>query len=180
MKRPPIPAATLLLTLIASPALAHSFNALLVVPADASVAEDMRIAFVLAANERDGHPGNDSAGHLGGVDVYLEVSISGPPAGFAPHIVVNPLSSESAGAQAGAFHIADSDLQALDARESLGEAADPGLPPFAIRFRDETGRNPGPEAEASYLAGRLIDRLVRPLDSAQDTAALAETMKGLR
>ena len=172
-------ASLLILLLGNGAALAHAFNLLLVVPADDPVADDMRRAVLLAAEERDGHPDNHSDGHLGGLDVYVTLStgLSDPDnwAEAEPDIVLDVLHTPVS------IHMDDDpewlaifgpQLGRLDRDAVLGAAADPAFPPFAARFRAATGRDPGPEAEAAYLGARLIDLIVRPLDDASDPAAL--------
>jgi hypothetical protein len=159
-------------------ALAHSFNATLIVPADTTVADDMRVAFLLAADERDGHPDNHSDGHLGGLDVYLTTASAGSG---EPDIVADPASAAAMeDGNAAYLHLAASDLSALDTAAVLASAADPTVAPFAVRFREQTGREPGPKAEAAYLLARLIDLIVRPLDDAGDAAALRRELDRLR
>lgn len=168
-------------------ALAHSFNLLLVVPEDAAIAEDMRLAVLLAADERDGHPDNHSDGHLGGLDVYLTDTRQLPdPADWfeaEADIVLDALLFPLA-------HYADrdpewlalygTDLDRLDRDALLATAADPAIGPFQARFRAATGRDPGPEAQAAYVGARVVDLIVRPLDSADDPGALGKELDRLR
>ncbi len=75
-------AAFLFLTMIAeialtiNPALAHRFNVALVIPLSKAASvqgRQIRKGFMLATTERDGHPDQESDGHLGGLDVYVAV-----------------------------------------------------------------------------------------------------------
>ena len=57
-------------------ALAHGFNVALVIPlSNTATAQGRQIldGFMLATAERDSHPGQESDGHLGGLDVYVTV-----------------------------------------------------------------------------------------------------------
>ncbi len=77
-------AAAILAALPAAPAGAHRFNVGLLVPLSgpsAFAGRQMRDGFLLATRERDGHPDEESDGHLGGLDVYLlAVDHGGDPA----------------------------------------------------------------------------------------------------
>lgn len=166
-------------------ALAHSFNLLLVVPEDTAIAEDMRLAVLLAADERDGHPDNHSDGHLGVLDVYLtDTRALSEPAAWAeaePDIVADPLVEPFAVYEnPGWARVSPDDIATLDTSATLAEAADPSVAPFAERFRERTGRDPEAEAVAAYLAARVIDLIVRPLDSADDPDALRKELERLR
>lgn len=164
---------------------AHSFSVVLIVPADApQIARDMERAFLLAADERDQHPDNHADGHLGGLDVYLsvmEVTDTEAIANVPADIVADPLHVPSA------IHPDDTplwvfggDIEVLNREHVLGTAADPRLPSFPARFEAATGRPPPSEAEAAYLAARLIDVIVRPLDDAADAPALRRAIDALR
>ena len=64
------------IALTINPALAHRFDVALVMPpSDDASAQGRQIleGFMLATAERDSHPGQDSDGHLGGLDVYVTV-----------------------------------------------------------------------------------------------------------
>ena len=53
---------------------AHSFKVGFIIPlsgAEVAKGNDALDAMLLAADERDRHPGNESDGHLGGLDVYI-------------------------------------------------------------------------------------------------------------
>jgi hypothetical protein len=59
-----------------NPTLAHSFNVALVVPQSGTTSGQGREivdGFMLATEERDSHPDQESDGHLGGLDVYVIV-----------------------------------------------------------------------------------------------------------
>ena len=169
----------------AGAALAHSFNLLLIVPAEAQAGEDMRLAVLLAADERDGHPDNHSDGHLGGLDVYLTdtMQLSAPEAwGEAePDIVIDVLMARFAGEEEPDWlRISLQDLELIDRQATLNEAADPSVAPFAERFRAETGREPGAAVEAAYVAARIVDLIVRPLDDGGDAEALRRELDALK
>lgn len=170
-----------LFTGLVSPALGHSFTTVLVVPSDASetVRSHMIAAFLLAADERDGHSDEESDGHLGGLDVYLvpirandlaETDTAGAD------IIAAPLSPESASGEmpeaAGAVLVGPSDPEAQMVVGFLKAAAGAEFAPFAQRFADETGTVAGEEAIASYVAARRIDAAVRALGGVDDRIRL--------
>jgi hypothetical protein len=168
----------LILSLAASPALAHEFELLLLAPPNASEAtlDQMRTAFLIASHERDSHPDETSEGHLGGMDVQLTLARLGEAAATEDlAFVVAPLAAPddeavvSLAAPGGAVVVDSAHLSALPPALDHGNAT---LPPFADRFRAETGQDPGPEALAAYLGARLVDLVVRPLDSVDDREAL--------
>lgn len=166
---------------------AHSFNLLLVVPAEAEIAEDMRLAVLLAADERDWHLFNHSDGHLGGLDVYLtDTRQLADPADWSdaePDIVLDvlllPLAHHADG-EPDWLALYGTDLDRIDRNATLATAADPEAAGFAERFRDETGREPGEEAKAAYLGARVIDLIVRPLNDGGDPEALRGELEALR
>jgi hypothetical protein len=172
----------LILSLTASPARAHEFELLLLAPPDASQAtlDQMRTAFLIASHERDSHPDETSEGHLGGMDVQLTLARLGEAAEIdALAFVVAPLAAPddaavvSLAAPGGAVVVDSVHLSALPPALDQGNAT---LPPFADRFRAETGQDPGPDAWATYLAARLVDLAIRPLDSVDDREALRKAL----
>jgi hypothetical protein len=168
----------LILSLTATPALAHEFELLLLAPPDATEAtlDQMRAAFLIASHERDSHPDETSEGHLGGMDVQLTL-LRQDEATAARDLafVVAPLSPPGnasvaeLAAPGGAVVVDSAHIAAVPQGLDQGDET---LPPFADRFRTETGEAPGPEALATYLGARVVDMAVRPLDSVDDREAL--------
>ncbi len=78
------------------------------------------------------------------------------------------------------FALFGSQLDLIDRDTTLAAAAEFSVAPFAERFEEITGRAPGPEADAAYLAARLVDLIVRPLDDAGDPEALLRQIEALR
>lgn len=155
---------------------AHSFDAALVVSddADPAIQQDMMHAFLLASEETDGHEGQESDGHLGGMDVYLTLfqsSQSGDLMQAAPDFIVLPKIGD-----APAIKVSDAVVvtpnAAAESKTVLASAANPAMAPFAARFRQLTGRQPGPEAQAVYVMARRIDVAIRTTDSVADRAVL--------
>ncbi len=131
---------------------AHSFNVLL-------IGEGLREngaydGFRLATRERDGHAGEESDGHLGGLDSYIFTAAPGgelPPdmdivvqidAGEMPDITV------------------EKQIGSLELRPTIAWAAIIALD-FQRRYAEAYGKEAGPEARKGYYAAQLIDRFVR-------------------
>lgn len=172
----------LILSLTAAPAFAHEFELLLLAPqrtTDDALAQ-MEAAFLIASHERDSHPDETSEGHLGGMDVQLtlvRLGEAGPAADLA--FVVAPLTLPGDAAVTALASPGDAVVVDSGHLAAMPEGLDQGavdLPPFADRFRAETGQDPGPEAVAAYLAARLVDLAVRPLDSVDDRDALRRAL----
>ncbi|UCH75974.1 MAG: hypothetical protein JSU82_09230 [Rhodospirillales bacterium] len=167
-------------------AAAHSFNVGLIVATDAPTQaqlREVRDGFLLAAAERDGHPDQESDGHLGGLDVYLFVT---DLARAAPHGVRELLGRE----QIDILAVLGPDRAVAEIRPLLDGARPvllgPGRLPSTIpstfreSFESAFGYAPGPHAAAGYNAARRIDAAVRPLDGVDDTAALRQSFAATR
>ncbi len=176
MAEPTILASLLLAAAIfAAPLRAHEFNAVVIVPRDdPALRGHMTTAFLLASEEQDSHAGQESDGHLGGMDVYL--TLIGPTgmgqlaALDVQFVAVPALSSDGRPIPADKNTVTVLPLSA-DAPEAagyLGRAADPAFAPFAIRFAARTGQPPGPVATATYVAARRIGAAVRAAGGAGD------------
>lgn len=155
---------------------AHSFDAALVVSddADPAIQQDMMHAFLLASEETDGHEGQESDGHLGGMDVYLmlfQSSQSGALMQAGPDFIVLPMIGDAPALNA-SDAVVVTPSAAADSNAVLASAANPAMAPFAARFRELTGRQPGLEAQAVYVMARRIDVAIRATDSVADRAVL--------
>lgn len=158
---------------------AHSFNAVLIVPKDASQADERSMidAFLVASEETDGHADQESDGHLGGLDVYLT-----PVRGMAwdkisaasPDFVVLNAANEDALAPSGVATVLVRPVapSAQKAQTFLAAPADPGLASFAQRFETRAARAPTLSDQATYIAARQIDAAVRAQDGVGDPGAL--------
>lgn len=180
--------------LTAGPAAAHEFTAAIL-----SVGEgrDVRLAeavrgFLLAAEERDGHAGQTSDGHLGGVDVNIlplpaEAAakvdeLNGEPAATPDVVVVIGPEKEAAAAMAEAA--AQSLVLrpgTLPARVVWAEAT--AADSFAARYRKAYGTEPTEAAAEGYNAARRLDLAISPLDGTEPrdelARALAKTEAGI-
>ncbi|MDH3594312.1 MAG: ABC transporter substrate-binding protein [Rhodospirillales bacterium] len=161
----------------AGEALAHSFKVGLIAPFSgpaAATGEQLRAGFMVATREADGHPDEDSDGHLGGLDVYVlpvdgaagtgamlarvrelvereEVEIL---TGLADPRTMAAIRRAAAGTEAIVIELS---ADAAPARET----GDPAT--FAATFERDYGYKPSRDAFAGYGAARLIDRAVRAL-----------------
>jgi hypothetical protein len=163
----------------ASGALAHSFNVVMVVPADWSqeVRTDMINGFLVASAERDSHANEESDGHLGGLDVYITLAGDDQTSRIAkadPDIIVLVADTNAQPGDAVTF-------RPLPTRGPKGatylmRGEDHGFAPFTERFTASTGAYPREEANVAYVAARQIDDAVRRLDGVDDRAALADRL----
>lgn len=169
---------------------AHSFNVVLLLPADQiSPASKQNIldGFRLATRERDGHDNEESDGHLGGLDVYissLEISeneVSEIPqlvSEFSPDIVAvlgTPFVFRdllSAPGTPGAAMLSLPEVTQNHAEQYYLAPSGSGTAPFAIQFEQDYSRSADDEAGLGYVAGRIIDQVIRALGSARDKPAM--------
>ena len=183
--------AALAFTVTANAAMAHEFTAALLVTGEnpeARLAEAVN-GFLLAADERDGHPAETSDGHLGGVDVQLlplPADAAGRVAGLigTPRtppdvlVVIGPEPGASAAPAALPFASVVLGPGALP----IGWAADNDAGSFAARYRSAYAVAPTEAAALGYNAARRLDIAIRPLDGiaprAALEAALADTESG--
>lgn len=183
----PVIVATLsVLTGLSSPALAHEFTAALLVVGEN---RDLRLAdavrgFLLAADERDGHAGETSDGHLGGVDVQIlplpseaagqVTGLSGAPS-LPPDVVVVLADAPSNGTAPGV----DPGKSVIMTPGDLPAGWDQrgGTDGFAMRYRQAYGEPPGEAAALGYHAARRLDAAIRPLDGVTPRAELEAALR---
>ena len=151
--------------------------------------------FLLATTERDGHANEESNGHLGGLDVYIDPE----PAQVATLFPeLKPIPAE----RAEIVVLLGSSQDALRAAEAIGQdravllpgnllddnqwAVPDGQNPqnFAARYQSAYGQQPSQWAALGYDAARRLDAAIRPLGGIDDRAALvavfAQTAAGVR
>jgi len=172
-----------------NPAMAHRFNVALVIqPADADAEPGRRFreGFMLATTERDGHPNEESDGHLGGLDVYVTVLDGQGDAAAA----IERILSEGEINIVAAF--GSEQTQSLIRDRLAGENmvfVSPGQTPFSqsasapvaafiAGFEGQYGRKPSADAAQGYNAARRIDVAVRAQGGVAETDALIESFKG--
>lgn len=171
---------------LSGPALAHEFTAALLVLGEN---REMRLAeavrgFLLAADERDGHEGETSDGHLGGVDVHLlplpaeaaslVTGLSGAPVD-PPDVVVVLDSVGSSGTDSEADPGTSVVITAGDLPAGWGQHT--GAKGFVTRYRQAYGEIPTETAALGYHAARRLDAAIRPLDGVTPRAGLEAALR---
>ena len=181
---PAVPAlAAVLWIALSGIAAAHSFIAAILVVSE-NVEQDLAEAvrgFLLASDERDGHPNETSDGHLGGVDVQvlplpaeatgLVQELTGSPDEPADVVVVlglKPAADDAASKYSRASTVL---VQALLAEDWNGDDRMEG---FTARYWLAYGKEPGLLAASAYHAARRLDVAIRPLDGAGPRDELLE------
>lgn len=173
--------------LAAGPAAAHEFTAAILSVGEgreARLAEAVR-GFLLAADERDGHGGQTSDGHIGGVDVNI-LPLPAEAAGgvgqlngrpdATPHVVVvvGPEKEASAAMAEASANSAVLRPGTLPARAVWTDAA--AADSFAERYRSAYGTAPTEAAAEGYNAARRLELAIRPLDGTEPRAELASAL----
>lgn len=163
--------AMLAVVTLSTAAVAHSFNVTMVVPAGG--VEQATQGFLVASGERDSHAGQESDGHLGGLDVYFSVfEVENFDTLRARVLASDPDIIALVGAE-----LADNGVQAAF------DGADAWLlPVYAVSAparREFLPDDPtGDVAQLSYVAARLIDLAVRAQGGADDSDALRAVVAG--
>lgn len=173
--------------LAAGPAAAHEFTAGILSVGEggeARLAEAVR-GFLLAADERDGHAGETSDGHLGGVDVNILPLPAEAAAGVdklngrpdaTPHVtvVIGPEKEAAAAMAEASANGAVLRPGTLPARSLWAEAT--AADSFAARYRSAYGTAPTEAAAEGYNAARRLEQAIRPLDGTEPRAELASAL----
>jgi hypothetical protein len=183
----------LALLLFHGSARAHSFNVVLVIPASNAAAvrgHQIREGFMLATAERDGHPDQESDGHLGGLDIYVTlVDEQGDVAADIARIlaqdgvdIVAAFGPEPSLSLIGKLLEGRNVALLLPGRSPFSEPGLPGTAAFIAAYEMEYGGKPSSHAAQGYNAARRIDRAVRAQGGVDDTAKLRldfrETARG--
>lgn len=143
--------------------------------------------FFLATTERDGHPAEESNGHLGGLDVYILLEpinvadhfpeLKNPPAD-RPDIVVVIGPQNAADMQLNTFGNEVLSMRpgiiASSNRWSMEDSDAPGN--FAARYRSTYGLPADQWAADGYNAARRLDDAIRPLGGLNDLATLKRAL----
>jgi hypothetical protein len=167
-------------------AAAHSFTAAILVVGE-TVEQDLAEAvrgFLLAADERDGHPNETSDGHLGGVDVHvlplpreaagLVEGLLGTP-GEPPDVVV-VLGTEPAASVTARAYQSEGIVLVQDVLPA-GWEGETQMDSFEARYRLSHGTAPSAMAATAYHAARRLDAAIRPLDGVSPQAALEDAWR---
>lgn len=170
-----------ILAFLPTTTLAHEFTAALLVlgeDRETRLAEAVR-GFLLAADERDGHPQETSDGHLGGVDVHvlplprdaagLVGGLTGSPV-VPPDVVVVLGSPPAATTEVEGFGDASLVVPAGTLPPGWAEAGSEAS--FVARYLDAYGAAPTEAAALGYHAARRLDDAIRPLDGVTPRDAL--------
>ncbi len=171
---------------LASPAFAHSFNVMLIVPLSGGQEEAGRQfvdGFMLATTERDAHANQESDGHLGGLDVYvslLDANGSGQDMvleharqndidiAIGPWGIEDLLLSESVLAEQGVSLLSPGSVPQVDGEGAKALA-------FGENFARAYGDAPGAAAMQGYNAAQRIEVAVRGQAGVADVDALAQS-----
>lgn len=176
------------LALALNPVLAHSFNvALVILPSDAAPVQgrEIREGFLLAAKERDGHPDQESDGHLGGLDVYVTVIYAKNDATADIRRIVTrgevdivaAFGSETALAPIEKLLDGPKVVLLLPGQSPFSNSGLPAVAAFISAYEREYGRRPSFHAAQGYHAARRIDVAVRAQGGVDDRAALLQIFR---
>ncbi len=174
---------------------AHSFEIGFVAPfsgPESRLGNQALDAFLYATKERDSHEGEESDGHLGGLDLYIfKIDSGGSPESIQRQIgelsrskgfefvtgVFTPKITEAVHAA-----LAGTQTVLVDPVDCAAYRASAGSPDrlytmsgerFSEVFRRTYGYDPGAYAGRGYTAARLIDAVVRPAgDRISETGVL--------
>lgn len=140
---------------------------------------------LLAADERDGHPGETSDGHLGGVDVHIVPFLDNRPlalpeltnahrghmdlllildADTIPSATLPWITDQTIVLNAGELPDASS---WSDAKDALS---------FAARYHHAWSTEPDVFSAQGYNAARRIDQAIRPHDGIEQTNAIRDSL----
>jgi len=169
-----------------NPAMAHRFNVALIIPATDTGAEQgrqFREGFMLATTERDGHPNEESDGHLGGLDVYVTIIEPQGDAGADADRIV----SEGQINIVAAFG-PEQTQSMIEGRLAGGNIVfvAPGQTPFSqtgsapvaaftAAFEGQYGSKPSADAAQGYNVARRIDVAVRAQGGVRETDDLRQS-----
>ena len=171
------------LALKINPAIAHSFNVALVIPlSNAAMVRGRQIldGFMLATGERDSHPGQESDGHLGGLDVYVTVieekgNVTAEIERFATQgefDIVAAFGSETTLSLVRKLLDMSKVALLLPGQSPFSKPDLPAVAAFISEFEREYGVAPSSHAAQGYNAARRIDFAVRAQGGVGDTASL--------
>ncbi len=167
--------------LFAGSAFAHSFNVAVVLPAASPAsAQQIRQGFMLATTEKDGHPDEESDGHLGGLDVYVSFIET------ANNIATGLNSGSGRGAidivvVFGSEDIQNSVENAIDGGKTtvvlpgtnpFSKKELPGVASFVAAYEKSYGGAPDADTAQGYNIARRIDVAVRDQAGVDDRARL--------
>lgn len=154
----------LMLVGLSGPALAHSFNVSLVLPASPPQANQFHTGFLLAARQRDAHADETADGHLGGLDVFINVIPSVADLADDTDIVVVFAKQPHFNATA--------PIMLRLGQSPFAQANNPGVVRFIAAYKSAYGTLPTEDAAQGYNAGWRIETAVRAQSGIDDKALL--------
>lgn len=163
--------------LFGNPAFSHSFNVALVLPgspATSAQARQIREGFLLATTERDGHPDEESDGHLGGLDVYVRQATT--PASLDADIVVL-LGSENSTTQFSQKVDQNNTALLHPGKNPFANTESSSVSNFITTYTKAYGSAPTASAAQGYNAARRIEIAVRQQGAADDKNSLTASFK---
>ena len=175
-----------------NPAFAHRFNVALVIPLSKGVSKgesvegsQIRNGFMLATAARDGHPDQESDGHLGGLDVYVHVidgkgdvaaDIGRIAEQGAAHIVV-AFGSETRPSPIDKLLDGKKIALLVPGETPFSEPERPAVAAFIVLYAREYGTRPSSRAAQGYNAARRIDVAVRAQGGVDDIVWLRRSFR---
>lgn len=167
------------------PALAHSFNVALFAPQSQAALLEFRQGFMLATTERDGHPDQESDGHLGGLDVYVSVidggrnifAAFGRIATEGTFDIIAAFGGEATLGLIGNLFEGTKVAVLTPGRSPFSEPGQPAVAAFISAYRKVYGAEPTLLAAQGYNAARRIDAAVRAQDGVGDKALLLKNFE---
>lgn len=174
--------------LFISPAVAHRFNVTLLLPLsgpNAQQGNQFLNGFMLATRERDGHPEEESDGHLGGLDVYvtrlddqtdIDQQIALISSSSQIDIVAYFPSADTTSALQSAFDQSHAALLTTG-ENPFSDAELPGVAAFSSQFLTDYNAAPTEAAAQGYNLARRIDVAVRAQGGVSDLQNLLESFE---
>lgn len=165
---------------------AHSFDVALVVSLpenELTHASEIQRGFLLAASERDAHPGQVSDGHLGGLDVYVDVVAGNRRLGAGVQrlvldneVDIVAIFGERINAESIADTLVGEDFAVLVTDLSPLNDGDYGSSSsFTTNYKNRFGRPPSDFSFHGFRAAWRIDAAVRAQGGVENRAALNQS-----
>jgi len=181
----------ILIALSLSPALAHSFDVTLLIPLSGPQKEQgtqFLDGFMLATRERDGHPAEESDGHLGGLDVYVTAIDSAADIEQQISMLQTSLSNGQSNANIVAYLATPTNAQIINnslnqsnlallvtGQNPFASTQMAGVEAFISNFSSDYSYGPTDAAASGYNAARRIDIAVRAQGGASNILQLKES-----
>jgi len=159
-------------------ALAHSFNAALLLPqaiASSDNSRQIHAGFMLATTERDSHPDQESDGHLGGLDVYVNV-IDTKGKGLTEINTILRQKQIDIAINFGSLDFSNNTQLTIltPGKSPFNDPSNPDVNTFITTYETAYGALPTPYAARGYNAARRIAVAVRAQSGVDDTVALKQ------